>query len=84
MASETHAEGFHVPPLGIRQYIYITLFLGAVTVVELALSYSGWSTSVFVPMLIILSALKFGLYRLSGSLAFWMLENRSWVAELRR
>jgi cytochrome c oxidase subunit 4 len=60
MASNAHAEQSHGSPLNIRQYIYITLFLGVVTVVELALSYSGWAASVFVPMLIVLSAVKFG------------------------
>ena len=59
MASDAHAEQSHGSPLGIRQYVYITLFLGVITVVELALSYSGWAASVFVPMLIVLSAVKF-------------------------
>jgi cytochrome c oxidase subunit IV len=60
MASETHAEGFHVPPLGIRQYVYITLFLGAVTVVELLLSYSDFNAQFVAAALILLSAVKFG------------------------
>jgi cytochrome c oxidase subunit IV len=60
MASETHAEGFHVAPLGPRQYIYITIFLGVITVAELALSYSDLAHGVLIPLLIILSAVKFG------------------------
>lgn len=59
MASDAHAEESHGSPLGPRQYIQITVGLAVITALELAVSYSGLATSVFVPMLIIMSAVKF-------------------------
>ena len=44
MASDAHAEQSHGSPLGPREYIYITIGLGIVTLVELALSYSDLAT----------------------------------------
>ncbi|MDA0352283.1 MAG: cytochrome C oxidase subunit IV [Chloroflexi bacterium] len=60
MASNAHAaEESHGSPLGPKQYIQITIGLGIITAVELAVSYAGLATAVFVPILIILSGVKF-------------------------
>ncbi len=59
MAGDAHAEQSHGSPLGPRQYIYITIGLGVVTALELVASYSDIRTTVLVPTLIVLSALKF-------------------------
>lgn len=60
MATDAHAEQSHGSPLGPREYIYITIGLAIVTLVELALSYSDLSAGVLAALLIILSAVKFG------------------------
>ncbi len=59
MASDAHAEQSHGSPLGPREYIYITIGLAIVTLVELALSYTDLATVPLAALPIILSAVKF-------------------------
>jgi heme/copper-type cytochrome/quinol oxidase subunit 4 len=59
MATDAHAEQSHGSPLGPREYIYITIGLALVTLVELALSYSDLSAGPLAAILIVLSAAKF-------------------------
>jgi caa(3)-type oxidase subunit IV len=58
MASDTYATETHGPPLKPRQYLVIGLILTVLTVIELWVSYSSLG-SVLVPILLILSAVKF-------------------------
>ena len=58
MASDAQATETHGPPLKPRQYLLIGLILTVLTVVELWVSYSSLG-SVLVPILLILSAVKF-------------------------
>lgn len=46
--------------LAPRQYVYVGAILTVITGIELWLSYSGLAHSVLVPVLLILSAVKFG------------------------
>lgn len=59
MTSDAHAEESHGSPLGPRQYIQITIGLGVITALELVASYSDMPTSALVPILIVMSAVKF-------------------------
>lgn len=58
MASDAQAAETHGSPLTPRQYLMIGLILTVITAVELWVSYSGLG-SALVPILIILSAVKF-------------------------
>ena len=58
MASDAHAAETHSSPLGPRQYIIIGLILTLITVLELVASYQDLG-SVLVPLLLIMSAVKF-------------------------
>lgn len=58
MASDAHAAETHGSPLKPRQYLLIGLILTVITAVELWVSYSSLG-SLLVPILIILSAVKF-------------------------
>ena len=58
MASDAHATETHGPPLKPRQYLVIGLILTVLTVIELWVSYSSLG-SALVPILLILSAVKF-------------------------
>lgn len=59
MATDAHAEQSHGSPLGVRQYVYITIGLAIITLVELWLSYSGLPEGLTNTSLILLSAVKF-------------------------
>ena len=58
MASDAPAAETHGSPLGPREYILIGLGLTVITVVELIASYQELG-SALVPILIVLSAVKF-------------------------
>ena len=58
MASDAHPEESHGSTLGPRQYVQITIGLGVITAIELAVSYSDIG-SALAPILIALSAVKF-------------------------
>lgn len=58
MASDAHVTETHGSPLNPRQYIIIGLILTVITAVELVASYQDLG-SLLVPILLILSAVKF-------------------------
>ncbi|GMU41322.1 MAG: hypothetical protein AMXMBFR23_21880 [Chloroflexota bacterium] len=58
-ATAGHGHGEH-PPTTIRQYVMIGLILAVITAVELWVSYAGLG-SLEIPLLLILSAVKFGI-----------------------
>ena len=59
MASDAHTKGSG-STLGPRQYIQLTLGLAVVTVLEIIASYAGLGTVTLVTVLIVMSAVKFG------------------------
>lgn len=59
-ASEGHASGEHAHP-GAREYLGIAVVLTVITAVEVAVFYVPALAGVLVPVLLVLSALKFAL-----------------------
>ena len=55
---QPHEEQHGLRP---RQYVMIGVILTVITVMELAVSYADISTGVMVPVLLILSAIKFAI-----------------------
>lgn len=60
MANAHAAEESHGSPLKPRDYVIITLILAVITLVEFALSYTEMGTVLLATLLILLSAVKFG------------------------
>ena len=59
-AEELHEEDHHPTP---RQYVFIAVWLGLVTAIEIGISYIDAISSsfIFIPALLILAVIKFGM-----------------------